>query len=170
MNVRLLAAAAALPTLVLLQPYRPFVVAGDSMSPTFANGQLLVANVRPQALARGDVVVFRHNGETMVKRIAYLPGDSFERFWFNHDWQVLSSGVSRSALIRIGAPRQRWTVPQGSVYVLGDNPSGSIDSRTFGPVLTKDVLAIVPNVDPAAEWTFGAAHPTQALTSLTISD
>jgi signal peptidase I len=66
MSPRFLTGAALLGALVVLQPYRPYVVAGDSMDPTFSSGQILIGRVRPKHVARGDVIVFRKDNETMV--------------------------------------------------------------------------------------------------------
>jgi nickel-type superoxide dismutase maturation protease len=51
-------------------------VAGDSMLPTLAPGDWLVAVPR-RRIERGDVVVVRHPGRPMdlVKRVAGLPGE-----------------------------------------------------------------------------------------------
>ncbi len=153
MKNRLLGAGGAVAALLALQPFRLFVVDGTSMTPTFASGQILLANARPHDIVRGDVVVFRHEGETMVKRVAYLPGDAIQRFWFVGEWKFPSTEKMRRSMDRQGA-KARWDViPQDSVYVLADNPDGSIDSRTLGPIPKEEVLAIVPNADSSAEWT-----------------
>ena len=133
------------------------------MTPTFASGQILLANIHPHNLERGDVVVFKHDDETMVKRVAYLPGDSIQQFYFAHEWQLPGSKLMMNSMIRLKIPSRRTVVPRGHVYVLADNPYGSIDSRTFGPISSREVMAVIRNVDPTAEWNLDSAHKGSAL-------
>ena len=163
MKQRLIAAGAALAAVAMIQPYRPFVVSGTSMTPTFQSGQILLANIHPRNIERGDVVVFRHDDETMVKRVAYLPGDSIQQFFFAKEWNVPSSKLMMKSMIRLKIPSRRTVIPQGHVYVLADNPYGSIDSRTLGPIAASDVLAVLRNVDPTAEWNIDSAVKGSAL-------
>jgi signal peptidase I len=90
--------------------WRPFriEVEGTSMRTTLEPGDWAVA-VRARRLHRGDVVVVEHPdrvGFEVVKRITHLPGDA--------------------------TPDGRGLVDR--VWVEGDDPEGSSDSRTFGPV------------------------------------
>jgi mitochondrial inner membrane protease subunit 2 len=90
--------------------WRPFriEVEGTSMRPTLEAGDWAIA-VRARRLHRGDVVVVEHPdrvGFELVKRVTHLPGDA--------------------------APDGLGLVDR--VWVEGDDPEGSSDSRTFGPV------------------------------------
>ena len=163
MKLHLLATGAALASIAYLQPYRPFVVSGLSMSPTFSDGQIIIAKVRPHDIARGDVVVFHHDGETMVKRVTYLPGDTIERFWFAGEWQLPGTQKMFHSVAKMSYPKQKFVVPEGSLYVLGDNPYGSVDSRTYGVIPARDVMAVVPNVSTTNEWTLESGHVGSAI-------
>src|SRR6185503_7607739 len=61
---------------------QPFVVEGQSMHPTFENGDYLIVDelsYRFHETRRGDVVVFRYPGTPSVfyiKRIVGLPGET----------------------------------------------------------------------------------------------
>jgi nickel-type superoxide dismutase maturation protease len=95
--------------------HRPFrvAVAGSSMVPTLAPGDLLVALARGE-LRRGTLVVVEHPERPayeIVKRLVGLPGDEVE-------------------LRRL---------KDGEYWVTGDSPGASTDSRTFGPV-TRDAI------------------------------
>ena len=83
-------------------------VAGTSMRPTLEPGDWALA-VRVQRVRRGDVVVVEHPerpGFELVKRVVHVPGEA--------------------------APDGR--VLMDEVWVEGDEPEGSTDSRRFGPV------------------------------------
>ena len=71
----------------------------------------------------GDIIVFvfpDNRNRVYIKRIAGLPGDR----------------------IKIEDGRE-YTIPHGTIYVLGDNRQKSVDSREFGPISLKDVLGKV---------------------------
>ena len=73
-----------------------------------------------QTLKRGDLVTFRSpsNPMTLVcKRVIGLAGD-----------------VVNVDPIDLGMSKQHCLVPEGHVWVQGDNASASIDSRTYGPL------------------------------------
>jgi inner membrane protease subunit 1 len=73
-----------------------------------------------QGLKRGDLVTFRSpsNPLTLVcKRIIGLPGD-----------------VVNVDPIDLEMSKQHCLVPEGHVWVQGDNATASIDSRTYGPL------------------------------------
>jgi signal peptidase I len=38
---------------------------------------------------------------------------------------------------------ERWVIPNGELFVLGDHRESSADSRAFGPIPMADVLGVV---------------------------
>jgi signal peptidase I len=127
------------------QPLRPGVVLGSSMTPTFHSGQVFLMSRSPAAaeLSRGDVVVFRLRGETFIKRIVGLPGDTLSGIdWAPPDGKldyVLEArqvGPMRKLLSRYrGLGRVVETrVPADHVFVVGDAANRSPDSRQLGPI------------------------------------
>jgi len=114
-----------------------FVVNGDSMNPTLFTGErvcisrLTIARGGPE---RGDIVVFQYPldpSRAFVKRVVGLPGDSMEI----RGGRVLVNGsfLSESySVIRDQSSLPAMRVPEGQVFVLGDNRPVSEDSRFFG--------------------------------------
>jgi signal peptidase I len=150
--VRVLAPLLAVVLLVaftLLFVAEPARVSSNSMSPTFRAGdQLLVQKFggRAHHPRRGDVIAFDLPGtsDLVIKRVVGLAGDSI--------------GIADGVLVVNGKPlRESFVdynltdatyfgpvhVPAGRVFVLGDNRSDSIDSRTFGPVPADDIVGRV---------------------------
>src|SRR5437899_628157 len=57
--------------------FRVAVVHGDSMLPTFKNGQMVLVNrLSSSGLKRGDVVLVHHGNDILIKRVARLPGET----------------------------------------------------------------------------------------------
>jgi signal peptidase I len=76
----------AIIALIIVIPIRmfiaqPFVVSGDSMFPTFHNGEYLIVDELSYIIGqphRGDVIVFRYPNDTkrfFIKRIIGLPNE-----------------------------------------------------------------------------------------------
>ena len=73
----LIATLAVALTMAIGLQLRPTVVLGHSMTPTLRSGGCYLLDTgyyRHHRLQRGDIVVFRHRGETCTKRIYALPG------------------------------------------------------------------------------------------------
>ncbi len=82
------------------------------MEPTLANLDVVVAK-RPESAPKvGDIVVFPLMEEEVVKRVVATGGRTYR-----HD-------ASGTALY----------MPMDQVFVQGDNPTESFDSRHFGPI------------------------------------
>jgi signal peptidase I len=97
---------------------------------------------------RGDIVVFHPpNGsdEPYVKRVIGLPGETvtFHDGYVYIDGERLDEAYLDGPITACSGPRYRYCeveVPEGHVFVLGDNRGNSEDSRAFGVV---DVDAII---------------------------
>jgi signal peptidase I len=115
-----------------------------SMQPTLHEGQFILVNKMAYRLGdyqRGDVVVFhfpRNPQEDYIKRVIGLPGDEV----------VIDSGsvyINGQRLDEpyIASPPQysnNWVVPEGEIFVLGDNRNQSSDSHSWGFVPHANVV------------------------------
>ena len=119
------------------------VVKGDSMLPTLKDGELTAyVRIVPE-YRRGDIVSVRMpSGEYYVKRIIAVGGDTVDvrdgRLYVNGKEldEPYAQGETQLPENGIEVP---YTVEAGKVFVVGDNREVSVDSRTFGAVLTKEV-------------------------------
>ena len=130
--LRLISVVPGLYALIAFVCARRIHLDGLSMSPTLLSGEralfdrLAYQRDRP---ARGDIVLVRHPANpdlSMVKRITAVPGD------ITPDDTVLA---------------------RGEYWVEGDNFGASTDSRSFGPVHRRHLLARVWLLYwPAERW------------------
>jgi signal peptidase I len=102
------------------------------MLPTYRPSDLLLTRSvvgRTGARAnRGDVVVFRHGGLRMIKRVVGLPGDLVEL----EAGRLFVNGEPLDGRLRVpGAYTQAWRVAEASCFMVGDNLAASDDSRVW---------------------------------------
>ncbi len=127
---------------------RPFVVEAfyipsESMVPTLEVGDRVLVNkfiYRFTEPDRGDIVVFEREGQDLIKRVVALPGDRISV----RDGTLYVNGETRNEdylnqefpdLSSFGPV----TVPEGRVFVMGDNRANSRDSRFIGPIPEEDI-------------------------------
>ena len=99
--------------------------------------------------ARGDIVVFNSPSPAtipFVKRVIALGGETVDL----RGGQVFVNGelvevpqAHGSTLPQAAAVSYPFTVPQGELFVLGDNRQSSSDSRSFGSVPIANVIGKV---------------------------
>ena len=142
--------------LVLVLVFSLFVriiqVDGSSMVPTLVNGDKLIvwgAGYTPQ---RGDVVIvdsYTSYGKPLVKRVIAKGGDTV-----SIDYATGTVAVNGEVLQEdyIAEPTYLgydvtfpYTVPEGTVFVMGDNRNQSLDSRStyVGCIDERDILGKV---------------------------
>lgn len=111
-----------------------YMVEGPSMRPTLLNAERLVVNkfiYRFKAPERGDVLVFQYPRDTsrdFIKRVIGVPGDTIEI----KDGKVFLNGQLQNESYILEKTRGSYplsTVPEGTVFVMGDNRNNSEDSR-----------------------------------------
>lgn len=111
-----------------------YVVDGPSMRPTLESEERLVVNkfiYRLRAPEKGEVLVFqypRDPSRDFIKRVIATPGDTVEI----HEGRVLVNDQLLTEDYILEKTRSEYpksTVPEGRVFVMGDNRNNSEDSR-----------------------------------------
>ena len=137
--------------------FTPIVVDGDSMMPTLKDGDRMIVNKIGYTIGkpdRFDIVVFHApEGKDYIKRVIGLPGDTIEY----KDDQLYINGKAYEepyldeykSQITEGTLTQDFTlqeidptldvIPEGYVFVMGDNRRYSKDSRHIG-IVSQDEL------------------------------
>lgn len=115
-------------------------VKGDSMYPTLHNGDTLLLQSAGYTPKQGDLVVLNKQfgafDEPIVKRIIALGGQTvsidYRAGTVSVDGQVLDEPYIAEAMEEPGdiyLTIRELTVPEGAVFVMGDNRNHSSDSR-----------------------------------------
>lgn len=123
----------------------PHEVVGNSMHPTYKNGEFLMANkitYRISAPKRGDVIIFKFSDtQDFIKRVIGIPGDEVMikdgKIYINGSMLDESNYLSSSVITNGGEylhEGQTITIEDGKYFVCGDNRTNSSDSRVFGPI------------------------------------
>jgi signal peptidase I len=113
--------------------FQTVIIQGDSMEPTFYDEQRILVCKALWLMGKpkhNDIVVIKgmRPGEYLVKRVYRLQGEAVEIVYQPYEWSF-TKGV--------------YVVPEGHIYVLGDNLENSEDSRSFGAVEESRVIGKV---------------------------
>jgi len=120
-------------------------VDGFSMKPTLQDGEFVLVNRLSYLLGtpqRGDIIVFHFpldpGSQDLIKRVIGLPGDviSVRSGVLSVNGQPLKEPYIAAAPLYTG----EWVIPQGELFVLGDNRNDSSDSHAWGMLPLKEVV------------------------------
>jgi len=126
-------------------------VFGESMLPTITDKSTHYT-IRTKNVNRGDIIAIERKGENeLVKRLIGLPGDkiTINKTHVIVNGEVLDEpylsdelqqAIKNKESIYLKVDQGTVVVPEGHVYVLGDNRTDSLDSRTLGAIPMEIVL------------------------------
>ena len=125
---------------VMLLVFRLVVVSGSSMLPTYHDGDRMLISDLGYTPAYGDVVVFAEKSgdkENLIKRVIATEGQTVdinaETGEVSVDGVVLDEPYIYETTEEMGNIEFPATVPEGHIFVMGDNRNNSRDSR-FGSI------------------------------------
>jgi len=134
--------------------FSPLVVQGASMQPTYENQDVIIVS-KLSEINRFDQIVFEapNENEYYIKRVIGLPGDTVE---MKDDILIINNQEYEEPYVKRDDdnPFQKRvtenftleevtgqdTVPEGYLFVLGDNRLRSSDSRHYGLIPIDSVL------------------------------
>jgi len=141
--------------LIIVIPIRmfvaqPFVVSGESMFPTFNDGEYLIVDELSYNLGnphRGDVIIFRYPNDTkrfFIKRIIGLPNEEISikngKITIINEENPDGFVLDEPYISEEFNTNTTFKTNEGEYFVLGDNRNRSSDSRTWGVLSDKLII------------------------------
>jgi len=146
--------------------YTARIYNGKSMLPTIPIGTRIVADKKPIEISRGDIVLFNfpdvlQSKKDALSRVVAIEGDTVSI----HGPDLLVNGspinyagtsnnytVSSDSYVFLSPPPKKTAISSGPihitagyVFIAGDNPSQSLDSRYWGPLPISNIIGVVSN-------------------------
>lgn len=124
-------------------------VNGSSMYPTLEDGQMLLVSKISKVTndyERGDVVIFKHNGKNLIKRLIALPGETIQII--GNDIYINDEKIEDYVDVDMEEITNNYftdkvTLAEDEYVFFGDNRNNSVDCRQIGPVKRKDIVGKV---------------------------
>ncbi|MDI6860682.1 MAG: signal peptidase I [Caldisericia bacterium] len=123
--------------------YEPYRVQMSSMNPTLYENDLIMVNkfiYRFREPKRGEIVIFKppYGDKDYIKRVIGLPGEIIEikdGYVYINGKKLNESYIKNTTPGNLGPLK----IPEGTIFVMGDNRGNSLDSREFGPIDIKSI-------------------------------
>jgi len=139
-----IAIAILLAVLIVTYVGQRTIVHEISMEPTLSDGDNIIVEKlshRFGKLKRGDIIVFKspQDKRELVKRLVAVEGDTVEikdgKVYVNGEMFLIGDPEDEPYTPPALDPEQnKITIPEGYIYVLGDNRPYSLDSTELGPI------------------------------------
>ena len=119
-----------------------------TMKPAVQAGDIIIFYRLANNYTASDVAVLEYEGQQQIRRIVAIAGDTVditEEGLFINGSYVTEQNTQSIHLYEDGITFP-LTVPEGHVFVLGDNRSNTVDSRLYGTVPVKDLSGKVTTI------------------------
>lgn len=137
-------------------------VSGESMLPTLQDGDWLTVSAVTKSVDRGDIVVVTQPNtlnEPLIKRVIAKGGDTIN-IDFTTGAVIVNGEIQNEPYIadltlRKGDFKGETVVPEGMLFVMGDNRNKSLDSRfdVIGLIDERYVLGVANlRIFPLGDW------------------
>lgn len=123
------------------------IAEGINMYPSILDGDVLLGYRLDSDYVKNDVVVYDHEGKTLVGRVVAKSGDKVN---ITEEGQLFVNGTEQKGEIVFptypGEQSFPLIVPENAVYILGDNRTHTTDSRSLGAIDINNVKATVVSI------------------------
>ncbi|MBD8134637.1 signal peptidase I [Bacillus sp. CFBP 13597] len=138
--------------------FAPIVVDGESMMPTLQDHERIVLTkfgTNIDNIDRFDIVVFHATvDKDYIKRVIGLPGDhieykddtlyingkAYEEPYLDKYKNQMTSGMPLTESFKLEDITGSMTVPEGQLFLMGDNRQNSLDSREIGTISVDEIV------------------------------
>ncbi len=142
--------------------FRIVGVVGDSMNPTLHSGDWLTVSAFNNNIEKGDIVVItqpNESNEPLIKRVIAVGGDTLDINFNTGDVEVNGQVINEPYIAELtrrkGDFKGPVIIPEGYVFVLGDNRNDSLDSRfdSVGIIDERYILGVAnARIYPFGAW------------------
>ncbi len=126
----------------------------NAMNPSVQEGDRIVYYRLDKNYVADNCVAYTYGGQTEVLRVVAVAGDTVE---VNENGLYINGALqsepdkSKDTLLVADGPGYPLVLQEGEVFLLGDNRTESVDSRTFGPVQAKktkgELMTLIRSVE-----------------------